>query len=448
MGTSPQNPWDVLIIGGGPAGLMASISAQETGAHTILVEKGLRLGRKLAISGGGRCNVTNAKPLPEFMENVLGNPRFTFSALHRFSNQDVQSFFEVLGIQLKEEDRGRVFPVSDKAATVVHALVDYAQSSGVTFLLETPVTEILSRKSQVCGVQTRDGPIWARTVVVATGGCSVPQTGSSGDAYPWARQLGHRVVEPYPTEVPITSDTRWITEKLLQGISLRDVTIQVRQDKKKVLTTERGDLLFTHFGLSGPVALRCSHYISTALRKDASHSLWAIIDTLPNTSVSELEAWLLAEKFTSSRRYLSTLLTQRLPERLVDVVLEQAQCNGHQPILQISDRIISTVCQACKQLQVHIVGTLPLAKATVTGGGIATQDINPRTMESKRCEGLFFAGEVMDIHAHTGGYNITLAFSTGHLAGQQAALMALATPVPENNCRDTGSDTQFRGLST
>ncbi len=407
---------------------MASIAARTSGATTLLVEKGNRLGRKLEISGGGRCNVTNANSLSEFMENVLGSPRFTLSALHRFSNQDVQIFFEDLGIRLKEEDRGRVFPVSDKAATVVHALVRYAQSLGVQVVLENPVTGIITQNSRVCGVQTRNGPIWAHTVVIATGGCSVPQTGSSGDAYPWVRQLGHQVVDPYPTEVPLTSDTPWIIKKLVQGLSLSDVTVQIRQDGKKILTTERGDLLFTHFGLSGPVALRCSHYISTALRKAVNPSLTAIIDILPDTPEDELQTWLLTEKSTSSRRYLSSLLTQRLPERLVAVILEQTGYNGYQPIVQVSDRAIVSICQACKQLQVHIVGTLPLAKATVTGGGIATQDINPRSMESKHCQGLFFAGEVIDIHAHTGGYNITLAFSTGHLAGQQAALSALDFP--------------------
>jgi predicted Rossmann fold flavoprotein len=419
--TGNHEKFDVIVIGGGPAGLMAALSARQNGASTLLIEKGNKLGRKLGISGGGRCNVTNAKPLPELMQNIPGNGRFLYSALTEFSNGDIRFFFEELGIRLKEEDRGRVFPVTDKAATVVKALVGKVYDSGVEVWEDAPVKRLLSVDGHIRGVELLRGQVvHAQSIVVATGGCSVPLTGSTGDAYPWAKALGHTIVSPYPTEVPLTSNDAFIRQRTLQGLSLRDVSVTIRTKKKK-LTTETGDMIFTHLGLSGPVALRCSHYVSTAHRKDPGVELWADIDCLPDMSTAELNAALMEKKRTDPRKHFSNVLQQWLPERLAMVVLAVNGVIGSEQMANVKNQELETIVRAVKAFPVRVTGTLPLEQATVTGGGVSVKEIDPRTMASKICQGLFFAGEVMDVHAHTGGYNITVAFSTGHCAGTSAA---------------------------
>ncbi len=412
---------DVIVIGGGPAGLMASIAAQSQGAKTLLIEKGHKLGRKLGISGGGRCNVTNAKPLEALMANIPGNARFLYSALTQFSNQDVRAFFEALGIRLKEEDRGRVFPVTDKASTVVNALVSAVYRLGVEVWQDTPVRRLCAESGRISGVELTDSQIIeARAVVVATGGASVPQTGSTGDAYPWARELGHTIVDPYPTEVPLTSSAPFIQERRLQGLSLYNVVVTLVNSRGKRLTREEGDLMFSHFGLTGPVALRLSHYVSTALLKNPSESLTAYIDARPDISGQELLARLKTAR-GDGRKELKTRLADWAPERFTEELLCLENLDPHLPLSSVGNRSLESLVGRLKAFPVPISGTLPLARATVTGGGVSVKDISPSTMASKHCEGLFFAGEVMDVHAHTGGYNITVAFSTGHLAGESAA---------------------------
>lgn len=439
--------YDVIVIGGGPAGLMAALAAAEQGARTVLIEKGNRLGRKLGISGGGRCNVTNAKPLPELMENIPGNGRFLHSALHRFSNKDVMAFFEGLGIGLKEEDRGRVFPVTDKAQTVVKALVNRVFEAGVDVWEECRVNGLYVEDAAKTGDHERDEQtsegtgipqvrgviladkrtIRASSVIIATGGASVPKTGSTGDAYPWAKRVGHSIVSPYPTEVPLTSDEWFIRDRTLQGLSLRSINISVflQGNKLKRLTTESGDLLFTHFGLSGPAALRCSHYVSTARRKDDQCSLLAHIDVLPGQTKDELLSELKSAKESEPRKHVHNLLPRYIPDRLADVIIHRCNITPDHPMSDIKNTELEAVVQHIKAFPVAISGTLPLAQATVTGGGVSVREIDPKTMASKVCDGLFFAGEVMDVHAHTGGYNITVAFSSGHLAGTSAAAYAL-----------------------
>lgn len=419
--------YDVIVVGAGPAGLMAAIAARDAGARVGLIEKGNKPGRKLGISGGGRCNVTNAKPLPELMENIPGNARFLHSALTRFSNQDIMAFFEALGIRLKEEDRGRVFPISDQAATVVKAVVDKVYTSGVDVLLDTPVARLLAQNGQMTGVRLARGQtIECAAVIVATGGCSVPKTGSTGDAYPWVQAFGHTIVQPYPTEVPLTSDEPFIVERKLQGLSLRGIDATVWDDKrKKRLTTEHGDMIFTHLGLSGPAALRCSHYVSTAKRKNQDVSLSVTLDLAPEAPRGELEQALASGRKHHPRRSIATHLGERFPERLTDFVLAKADVPANTQLANLSKPQMDCLIATIKACPIHITGTLPLEQATVTGGGVSVKEIDPKTMQSKLVRGLYFSGEVMDVHAHTGGYNITVAFSTGHLAGQSAAMQVL-----------------------
>ncbi|MCL6593811.1 MAG: NAD(P)/FAD-dependent oxidoreductase [Alicyclobacillus sp.] len=403
----------------------AAIAAGEKKANVLLVDKGNKLGRKLAISGGGRCNVTNAKPLPELIQNIPGNGRFLYSALTRFSNEDVRTFFEGLGIRLKEEDRGRVFPVTDRAQTVVDALVQKVKDCGVQLCLNTPVAGLWLADEAVRGVilhhQQR---LSAHAVVVATGGCSVPKTGSTGDAYAWALQAGHTVVDPYPTAVPLTSAEPFIRDRSLQGLSLRDTVVAVYHGRKR-LTQEEGDLLFTHFGLSGPVALRCSHYVAVTLRRQPQAQLLATVDCLPGTPEAAWLDHLQRARRDTPRRQLETVLRASLPDRLADVIARRCQLAGR-PLAELSNAQLDQVTAYVKAFPIRISGTLPLAQATVTGGGVSVREVDPRSMASKKCRGLFFAGEVLDVHAHTGGYNITVAFSTGHLAGASAAVYALA----------------------
>lgn len=422
-----NQPFDVVVIGGGPAGLMAAIAAREEGARTLLIDKGDKLGRKLGISGGGRCNVTNAKPLDELMQNIPGNGRFLHSALSRFSNHDIMHFFEGLGIRLKEEDRGRVFPVTDSAATVVRALVDKVFDSGVEVWTETPVLSLLSEEGRVTGVRlTHKRTVNTTAIVVATGGCSVPKTGSTGDAYPWAETVGHNIVTPYPTEVPLTSQERFITNRSLQGLSLRGVDVSIFDERNKRLTTESGDMIFTHLGLSGPVALRCSHYVSTALRKNSDAKLRAEIDCSPGDSKQHLIERLEARRKTDPKKHLRNVLLEWFPERLVDAVLAVTNVDGATQMTHLKSQVAHDVVAGFKAFRIGLTGTLPLAQATVTGGGVSVKEIDPKTMASKVCAGLYFAGEVMDVHAHTGGYNITVAFSTGRLAGASAAFYAVS----------------------
>ena len=419
--------FDVIVIGGGPAGLMAAIAAQTAGARTLMLEKGHKLGRKLGISGGGRCNVTNAKPLPELMANIPGNARFLYSALTHFSNQDIRTFFESLGIRLKEEDRGRLFPVSDKAATVVNALVDHMLACGVAVWQDAPVKNLIVQNGRMTGARLQDGrEALATAVVVATGGASVPQTGSTGDAYPWARDLGHHIVPPYPTEVPLTSDAAFIAEKRLMGLSFDAVSVTLVNSKGKRLTREDGDILFSHFGLTGPAALRVSHYVSTSQLKNPDEPLTALIDFFPDVSAEDIRRQFIRARERDGKRELKTRLADWVPERMAGFLMEQLDLNPHQELAQSSNALLDQLIGWLKRFPLPIAGTLPLAKATVTGGGVSIKDIVPSTMASKHCPGLYFAGEVMDVHAHTGGYNITVAFSTGRLAGESAAAYALS----------------------
>ncbi|TCP20330.1 hypothetical protein EV207_1522 [Scopulibacillus darangshiensis] len=414
--------YDVIVVGGGPSGLMASVAAAEEGASVLLVDKGDKLGRKLAISGGGRCNVTNRMPIDELIKHLPGNGRFLYSAFSEFNNEDIITFFEGLGIKLKEEDHGRMFPVSDSAKSVVNALLKKISSLNVAIKVNTPVEALLYQDCKVKGIKLKSKEkILASSVIVAVGGKSVPNTGSTGDGYPWAKQAGHTITDLYPTEVPLTSKETFIKNKALQGLSLRDVALTVRNPKGKAIKTHRWDMLFTHFGLSGPAVLRCSQYVVKALKKFKTPYIDVEIDTHPDLNEEEVFQKLTKLAKDEPKKALKNVWKGIVPERYMMFLFDEVNLSPETTFHQLPKESIRSMAKALKSFSVKVDGTLTIEKAFITGGGVSLKEIDPKTMASKKMPGLFFCGEVLDIHGYTGGYNITAAFVTGHAAGENAA---------------------------
>ncbi|HEU5140953.1 MAG TPA: NAD(P)/FAD-dependent oxidoreductase [Bacillales bacterium] len=414
--------YDVIVIGGGPAGLMASVAAAEEGASVLLVDKGDKLGRKLAISGGGRCNVTNRKPVNELIRFLPGNGKFLYGAFSRFDNEAIIDFFEGLGIELKEEDRGRMFPVSDSAKTVVEALLKRIRALMVKMKVNAPVETVLYQEGAVAGIRLRSGEeIEAGNVIVAVGGKSVPRTGSTGDGYGWAEKAGHTITELYPTEVPLTSAEPFIKEKRLQGLALRDVAVTVRNPKGKAIKTHRWDMIFTHMGLSGPAVLRCSQYVVKALKKYKTDHVVVTIDIRPDENEDQVFQSLVKLTKGEPNKAVKNVWKGIVPERYLLFLMEEIGLPGDTTYHQLPKEKIRELAGALKAFPVKVNGTLSIEKAFITGGGVSLKEVDPKTMASKKMAGLYFCGEVLDIHGYTGGYNITAAFVTGHAAGCAAA---------------------------
>ena len=415
--------YDVIVIGGGPSGLMAAIAAGEKGAKVLLVDKGEKLGRKLAISGGGRCNVTNRKPIDEIIQHIPGNGRFLYSAFSEFNNEDIIQFFENLGIKLKEEDHGRMFPVNNQAQSVVDALLTRLGQLKVTIYKNAPVAEVLYENGQTVGVKLKDGQAFdTDTVVIAVGGKSVPHTGSTGDGYAWAKKAGHTITELFPTEVPILSHEKFIKAKTLQGLSLRDISLSVLNPKGKPIITHRMDMIFTHFGISGPAVLRCSQFVVKAMKKWNLNEVIMQLDILPDQNKEEVYQMLMKEIKAEPKKAIKNTLKGLVPERFLHFLLERSEINLQEQGAMISHEKIRHFADLCKDFRFAVHGTQPLEKAFVTGGGVSVKEIHPKEMSSKLMNGLYFCGEILDIHGYTGGYNITSALVTGRLAGMNAAL--------------------------
>jgi predicted Rossmann fold flavoprotein len=417
--------YDCIVIGGGPSGLMASVGAASNGARVLLIDKGEKLGRKLAISGGGRCNVTNRLPVDEIIKHIPGNGRFLYSAFSVFNNEDIISFFESLGIKLKEEDHGRMFPVSNKATDVVHALLNKIKELGVQIRTNTPVKTI-NYKEELHEVILLNGEVLkTKSIVIAVGGKSVPHTGSTGDGYAWAKKAGHTITELYPTEVPITSNESFVKQKTLQGISLRNVALSVWNPKGKMIKAHQMDMIFTHFGVSGPAALRCSQYVVKALKKFGVPSIEMRIDSFPDKNEQALLSTIQKRVDEEPKKSVKNVLKGMLPEKYLLFLIEKAGIDGDVSADQIPKQSLRNLAQQMKGFSFHVNGTLSIEKAFVTGGGVSVKEIAPQTMASKIQEGLFFCGEILDLHGYTGGYNITVAFVTGNIAGTNAAYHAL-----------------------
>ncbi|MGJ7912885.1 NAD(P)/FAD-dependent oxidoreductase [Neobacillus sp. LXY-1] len=417
--------FDVIVIGGGPSGLMAAIAAGEKGATVLLIDKGDKLGRKLAISGGGRCNVTNRLPIEDIIKHIPGNGKFLYSAFSIFNNEDIIRFFEKLGIALKEEDHGRMFPVSDQAQSVVDALLIQLEKLQVKVFKNCAVGDIQYDDGHVSSVTLRDGQtIKAKSIVIAVGGKSVPHTGSTGDGYAWAEKAGHTVTELFPTEVPVTSNEPFIKNKTLQGLSLRDIELSVLNPKGKPIISHRMDMIFTHFGLSGPAVLRCSQFVVKAKKKWNLPEVMMSLDVVPDKTEVLVFQEIVKLVKAEPKKSLKNTLKGLLPERYLLFLLEHVGIDVSEQGGTISNEKIRQLAKACKHFTIKVNGTLPLEKAFVTGGGVSVKEVDPKTMGSKLTNGLYFCGEILDIHGYTGGYNITSALVTGRLAGTNAALSA------------------------
>lgn len=406
----------VAIIGGGAAGLLAGIAAAQNGAQVTIFEKMRLPGKKIMITGKGRCNITNACEIPEFIKNIPGNGRFLNSALHRFTNDDIVLLLESHGLQTKVERGGRIFPVSDKAKDVVDTLVKIFTEAGGKLQLDTKVIEILAKDGQVTGVKTISGVYPADAVILATGGASYPGTGSDGGGAKLAAKLGHKIVPLRPSLVPLESDYAYVDD--LQGLSLRNVQGTLTADGEKI-GSEFGEMLFTHFGVSGPIILSLSNLAAKAL--DEGKEVELHIDLKPALSEEKLNARIQRDFTQYSKKQLANGMKDLLPQRLIPVVCDMAYLDEEKFINQISREERHRLLAALKNFCVPITSTRPLAEAIVTAGGVSVKEINPKTMESKLIRGLHFAGEVMDVDGYTGGYNLQAAFSSGHAAGMAAA---------------------------
>jgi predicted Rossmann fold flavoprotein len=409
----------ILVIGGGAAGLMAAASAAEHGAEVTLLEKMPAVGRKLLITGKGRCNVTNVADIKTIIDNMPGNGPFLYSVLHAFSNSDLIAWLEQRGVPLKTERGGRVFPVSDQARDVVAAFARALADLGVAVVTGQAVREIRLADGRACGAVTADGREWqAEAVILATGGASYPGTGSSGDGYRIAAALGHAVTPLRPSLVPLEVAEDWITD--LQGLALKNIAVAALAGGRQ-LASEFGELLFTHFGLSGPVILSLSNPVAAALRTRPGDEVLIAIDLKPALSVETLDKRLQRDFVKFARKQFKNSLGDLLPSRLTAVIVDLSHIDPDKPVHQITKEERSRLVGLLKQLTFTVTGTRPLAEAIVTAGGISTKEINPSTMASRLVPGLYLAGEVIDIDGYTGGFNLQAAFSTGYVAGRAAA---------------------------
>lgn len=409
----------VAVIGGGAAGLLAGIAAAQNGAAVTIFEKMRQPGRKMMITGKGRCNITNACELPEIIKNLIGNGRFLNSALHRFTNDDIVILLETNGLPTKVERGGRVFPVSDKAKDVVDTLVKIFTEAGGKLLTDTKVIDILVKDGRVTGVKTINGAHAADAVILAAGGASYPATGSDGGGAKLAAKLGHSIVPLKPSLVPLESDYPYIDQ--LQGLSLRNVQATLMADGAR-LGSEFGEMLFTHFGVSGPIVLSLSNLAAKALVEGKEVELY--VDLKPALSEEKLDARIQRDFAQYSRKQLVNGLKDLLPQSLIPVVCDMAYLDENKFINQISREERRRLLQTIKGFCVPITKTRPIAEAIVTSGGVSVKEIDPKTMASKLIEGLYFAGEVMDVDGYTGGYNLQAAFSSGYAAGTAASLIS------------------------
>lgn len=405
----------VIVIGGGAAGMMAACMAAVEGAHVTLLEKNEKTGKKIYITGKGRCNLTNACQREEFLENVITNPKFLYSAFAQLDNQVVMNFFEKAGCRLKTERGDRVFPVSDHSSDVIAALNGELKKNRVQVMLHTEVSELLLEEGSIKGVLLSDGKkLHADAVIIATGGRSYESTGSTGDGYRFAKQAGHTIKDLRPSLVPFVVKEEWC--KKLQGLSLKNVAVTLKKEKKKIYEGF-GEMLFTHFGVSGPLILSASSFYTA---KYNGQEALLTIDLKPAMDREQLDKRILRDFEENAGKQFKNALDKLLPAKLIPVMVELSGIDPHKKTNEVTKKERSRLLELFKELKLTVNGCRGYGEAIITGGGVNVKEIDPKTMGSRLVNGLYFAGEVMDVDALTGGFNLQIAWSTGALAGKSA----------------------------
>lgn len=404
----------IIVVGAGAAGLMAAGRAAEKGHEVHLYEKNNRIGKKILITGKGRCNVTNDSNVEGLLENIPGNPYFLYSAFYQLDSFQLQEFFRNLGLELKVERGKRVFPVSDRSLDVVLALEKYLKKNKVKLHLESPVDSILIEEGKAVGIRLKNGKEeTADGVIVCTGGLSYPGTGSTGDGYRFAKAAGHHVTKLYPSLVPLKTAEDWC--HALMGLSLKNIEITIKNNKGKKIYSDFGEMLFTHFGVSGPVILSASRHIILTIEE--GYKLF--IDLKPAMDEKKLDLRLLRDFEKYANKDFANALDDLLPQKLIPVIIQLVEIDPRKKVNSITKEERKRLCTLLKALPLTITGTTGYNEAVVTCGGIHVDEIDPSTMESKFVKNLHFAGEVLDVDAYTGGFNLQIAFSTGYVAGER-----------------------------
>ena len=407
---------ELLVIGGGPAGMTAAGVAGENGVKTVLIERNEKVGRKLMITGKGRCNLSNnLKDVSALISNVPNNGKFLYAAFSKFMPDDVVKLFESRGVKLKVERGNRIFPFSDKSSDIVDCLRDYAKKNST--IIQGRAVKLNTDEGKVKSVILENGEeIFARKVIIATGGKSYPLTGSTGDGYDLARQVGHTIIDPVPSLVPLEIHEGFCSE--LMGLSLRNVSVKVLDTQKnKEIFEDFGEMLFTHFGVSGPLILSASAHM-----RDLDKGKYkVIIDLKPALTTEQLDARILRDFSENANKNFINSLDALLPKKLVPVIVKLSGIPMSLKVNQVTKEQRNALVNLMKNLTLTVTRFRPIEEAIITSGGVNTKEINPSTMESKLCEGLYFAGEVIDVDAYTGGFNLQIAFSTGHLAGESCS---------------------------
>ena len=404
----------VVVIGGGPAGMMAAIYASKSN-QVILLEKNEKLGKKLFITGKGRCNITNNKDISEFFENIPTNSNFMYSSLYSFTNEDTKSFFNELGVELKVERGDRVFPSSDKSSDIIKAFERSLHDNSVNVMLNAKVKDLVVENKSIVKLILEDNrEIKADYFIFATGGLSYPMTGSTGEGFHFAKKLGHSIVDLKPSLVPIEVREEWI--KNLQGLSLKNVTFQVKDEKDEILYEEFGEMLFTHYGVSGPIVLSGSRTINN------KSNLKAIINLKPALTSEELDKRIQKDFAKYANKDFKNSLDDLLPQKIIATIIALSNIDENKKVNSITKEERKTLVNLIQNFQLNIKGLRSIREAIVTSGGVNVKEIDPSTMKSKLVHNLYFAGEMIDVDAYTGGFNIQIALSTGYLAGTNVGL--------------------------
>lgn len=404
-----KNMKKVIVIGGGPAGMMAAITAADK-YKVFLIERNEKLGKKLFITGKGRCNVTNKKDISDFFDYIPGNPEFLYSSLYTFTNENTIEFFNSRNTPLKTERGDRVFPKSDKSSDIIKALEKELEDKGVKIMLNSPVRDIKVKNNLIHSVILQNGlEIEGDYFIIATGGASYPQTGSTGDGYKFASKVGHKISNIKPTLVPLEIEDPWV--KNLQGLSLKNVELKIINSKSKEVYKDFGEMLFTHFGISGPIVLSSSRYVKE------NEDQYAVLNLKPALTFEELDKRIQKDFNKYINKDFKNSLNDLLPKKLIDTIIKLSNIPEDKKVNSITKEERRNLCSLIQNLKMKIKGFRPIKEAIVTSGGINVNEINPSNMQSKIIPNLHFAGEVIDVDGYTGGFNIQIAFSTGYLAG-------------------------------